>query len=141
MAAFTKFQQFPEDLAHGVHNLGSDQISVVLCNAANAPSVSADAVLADLTTVSTANLTGATPLDVATASSGQTAGDYALVLTDLLLTCGAGGCGPFRYVVVYNNTPTSPANPLIGYIDYGGEITLADTETLLIDFAATAITL
>lgn len=24
-----------------------------------------------------------------------------------------------RYIVIYDDTPTSPADPLIGYLDYG----------------------
>ena len=42
-----------------------------------------------------------------------------------------------RYAVLYNDTPTSPADPLIGWYDYGASITLADTETLTVDFDAT----
>ena len=51
MATYTKFHQHVENMAHGVHNFSSDStctITVALCNAANAPSVSADAVLADI---------------------------------------------------------------------------------------------
>jgi hypothetical protein len=36
---------------------------------------------------------------------------------------------------------TSPADPLLGWYDYGSEITLADGETLTIDFAASTLTL
>jgi len=62
MATYTKFQQFVEDLAHGVHNFDTNTIKVALSSAANAPSASADAVLADITTVSTANLDDITPM-------------------------------------------------------------------------------
>jgi hypothetical protein len=41
--------------------------------------------------------------------------------------------GPFRYVVLYNDDPTSPADPLIGWYDYGSDVTLQDTETFTID--------
>ena len=46
----------------------------------------------------------------------------------------SGGVRPFRYVYVYSDTPTSPADPLIGYYDYGSSITLANGETLTVDF-------
>ena len=138
MATFTPMEQFPEDLAHGVHNLGSDALTVALLAAANAPSASADAVLADVTE---ASYTNCSTRVITVSSSGQTSGSYSLVLTDLTLTASGGTVGPFRYAVIYNDTPTSPANPLIGYIDYGSDVTLQDTETFTLDFAATSITL
>lgn len=126
MATFNKFEQFAEDVAHGVHDLSSDQIAVALT--ANAPTAS-DAVLADLTEITYTNLSSRS---VTTSASGQTGGTYKLVLDDLVLTASGGSVGPFRYVVLYNDTPA--ADPLIGYYDYGSEITLLDGETLTIDF-------
>ena len=51
--------------------------------------------------------------------------------------------GPFRYIYLYNDTPTSPADPLIGYFDYGANLTLNNGESLTIDFdqASGALTL
>jgi hypothetical protein len=45
--------------------------------------------------------------------------------------------GPFRYFVLYDDTPTSPADPLLGWWDYGSSITLADGESVTVDFSAT----
>ncbi len=133
MAAYNKFQQFTEDLAHKVHNLGSDTLTVALCNAANAPSASLDAVLADLVTIAYTNLSSRV---ITTSTSGQTTGTYDLVLNDLTLTASGGAVAAFRYVVVYNDTPIAPADPLIGWFDYGADLTLADGESLTIDFGA-----
>ncbi len=133
MAVFNKFEAFTEHLAEGVHNLGSNQLVVALCNAANAPSASLDAVLADISTIAYTNLS---TRNVTTGTSAQTAGVYKLVLTDLVLTASGGAVAPFRYVVLYNDTPTSPADPLIGWYDYGSDLTLANGETLTIDFDA-----
>lgn len=130
MATYNKIQQFVEDLAHKVHNLGSDQLTVALTAAANAP-VATNEVLVDLTEISYTNLS---TRDITTASSAHTTGTYKLTLTDLVLTASGGAVAAFRYVVVYNNTPSSPADPLIGWYDYGSDLTLASGETLTIDF-------
>lgn len=138
MATFTKFNAFVEHLAEKVHNLGSDTLTIALSNAANAPSASADAVLADFTQIAYTNLSSRV---VTVASSSQTSGTYSLVCNDLVLTASGGSVAPFRYVILYNDTPTSPADPLIAFWDYGSEVTLADTETFTIDFGANVLTI
>jgi hypothetical protein len=130
MASFNKFNQFVEDVAEKVHNLGSDQLVIALSNTVP---VATNAVLADITQISYTNLSSR---NITTTSSAQTSGTYKLTLTDLVLTA-SGAVGPFRYVVLYNDTPTSPADPLIGWYDYGSSISLANGETFTVDFDGT----
>ena len=138
MAIFNKTNQFVEDLGKGVHVFGTHQLKVALTNTAP---VAGNATYAALTApLATTNLSGATPFNVTTTSYSQTSGTASLVLVDLLLT-PTGAVAPFRYVVLYNDTPTSPADPLIGWYDYGSSVTMASAETFLVDFAATTITL
>lgn len=110
--------------------MGSDQLVVALCNAANAP-VAANSVLADLTQIAYTNLSSR---NVTTSSSSQTAGTYKLVCADLVLTA-SGAVAAFRYVVLYNDTATN--DELVGFYDYGSEVTLASGETFTIDFDGT----
>lgn len=138
MASAQKFNQFVEDLAKGVHVFGTHQLKVALTNTAP---VAANAVYADLTSpLATTNLSGATPFNVTTTSAVDASGTLQLVLVDLTLTA-TGAVGPFRYIVLYNDTPTSPADPLILFYDYGSSVTMASSETFLIDFAATTLTI
>ena len=133
MATYNKFNQFVEDVHHGVHDLETDQLSVALCAAANAP-VATNSVLVNLTEISYTNFGSR---DITTTSSAQTSGTYKLTLTDLNLAVSGGAGAAFRYVVVYNNTPTSPLDPLIAWFDYGSDLTLADGESIDLDFDAT----
>lgn len=135
MATFNKIQQFVEYLAEGVMNLGSDQITVALTTNANVPSTSADAVLADITEISYTNLSSR---NVTTSASAHTTGTYQLSLTDLVLTA-SGAVATFRHVVHYDNTPTSPADPLICWHDYGADVTLANGETFTNDYGASGL--
>lgn len=134
MATFNKFNSFVEAVAEKVHNLGSDQLVIALTNTAP---TSANSVLADLTQITYTNLSSR---NVTTSSSSQTGGTYSLVCADLVLTA-TGAVGPFRYVVLYNDTPTSPADPLIGWWDYGSAVTMANGETFTVDFGANVLTL
>lgn len=140
MAGFNKFHQFVEDLAKGVHNFTSDStcsVTVALTAAANAP-VNTNTVLANLTQISYTNLSSRVVTGV---TCEQTTGTVSFTADDLVLTSSGGPTGPFRYVVLYNDDPTSPADPLIGWYDYGTDITLADGETLTIDFTTNFATL
>jgi hypothetical protein len=116
-----------------VHNLGADVFTVALTATASAP-VATNAVLANLTQISYTNLSSRV---ITTTSSVQTTGTYKLILTDLVLTA-SGTVAAFQYVVIYNDTPTSPADPLVGWFDYGSAVTLLNTETFTIDFDASA---
>lgn len=131
MASYNKFRSFVENLAEKVYNLQSDTLTVALCAAANAP-VNTNTVLANLTQVSYTNLS-ARALTVS--SSAQSSGTYKLVIADLVLTASGGAVAAFRYVVIYDDTATN--DELICWFDYGSDLTLADTETLTLDFDGT----
>lgn len=128
MATFVKFQPFVEALAEKVHNLGSDTLTVALTN--TAPNAT-DAQLSQITEISYTNLSARA---ITVSASSQTGGVYKLVCSDLVLTSSGGTTGPFRYVVIYNDTATN--DELICYFDYGSSITLGSGETLTIDFDA-----
>lgn len=131
MASYNKFQPFVEKMAEKAHNLGSDTLTVALTAAANAP-VATNGLLSDLTQISYTNLSSRA---LTTSSSAQTSGTYKLVIADLVLTASGGSVAAFRYVVIYNDTASS--DELIAWFDYGSDLTLANGETLTLDFDGT----
>lgn len=136
MASFVKFEVFSENLSEKVHNLDADTLNVYLSNAT--PTVATNAVKADLAEISTGNgYSGPQDTQNATSRSG---GTTSVTGVDVTITASGGSVGPFRYVVLYNDTPTSPADPLIGYWDYGSAITLATGESFTVDFGASLLT-
>ena len=136
MATYNKFQQTVEDLAEGVYTASTDQFTVALCTNANAP-VATNSVLANLTEIAYTNLSSR---NLTTSTSGQTSGTFTQLFSDLVLTA-SGAVATFRHVVIYNNTPTSPADPLLCWFDYGSDLTLATSETLTIDFTTSTFTI
>lgn len=128
MATGNKFNSFVEALAEKVHNLGSDTLKVALTNSAP---VATNTVLANITEVSYTNLSSRT---LSVSASSQTSGTYKLVISDLVLTA-TGAVGPFRYVVIYNDTATN--DELIAWYDIGSSVTMANTDTVTLDFDGT----
>ena len=137
MASFNKFNQFVEDLAKGVHNFTSDSTcTVTVALTASAP-IATNSVLADLTQISYTNLSSRIITGI---TAEQTSGTVSFTANDLVLTA-SGTVATFRYVVLYNDDPTSPADPLIGWYDYGANVTLQNGETFTIDFTTGFATL
>ena len=133
MATFNKFQAFVEHVSEGVHDLGADTLKIMLTNTAP---VAANAIRTDLAEIGAGNGYTAGGTAATISSSSQTAGTYKLVLADVVFTASGGTIGPFRYAVLYNDTPTSPADPLIGWWDYASAVTLQTGESFTVDFNA-----
>jgi hypothetical protein len=131
MATYNKFNAWADTMVEAA-NLASDQFVIALTNSAP---VATNSVLTDITQISYTNLSSR---NVSTTSSSQTGGTYTLVLADLVMTA-SGAVGPFRYVVLYDDTVAG--DPLVGWWDYGSSITMANAETFTVDFTGAAITL
>ena len=137
MASYNKFQDYAEQLNKAVHNWSTHTFKAVLTNTAP---VATNTQLSDITQISTGNgytagAGGGLLLDSVTLV--ETSGIAKLTIADEVFTAAGGSVGPFRYVVIYNDTATAPADALVCWFDYGSSITLADTETFTIDFDGT----
>lgn len=138
MATFNKFHQFVEDLGKGVHQLhaAGHTFKVYLSNAT--PSASADLVKADLAEISAGNGYTAGGFDIQNDYT-ESGGTGTMTAVDVVITASGGQIGPFQYAVVYNDTPTSPADPLMGWIEYPSALTLESGESFTIDFNAVSL--
>ena len=137
MATYNKIQDYAEQVNKGVHIWSSHTFKAALSNSAT---VGTNTVLADLTQISTAGgytagAGGGLTLDTVTLS--ETTGTAKVTIADEVFTATGASVGPFRYVTIYNDSATSPADALVCWFDYGSSITLADTETFPLDFDAT----
>lgn len=134
-----KFNILTRNLLAGVHNFTiANTTRVMLTNNAT---IATMAVKADVTEIAAGN--GYPAGGVATAAVLTTAAGVAkLTLADVTFTASGGDMPEFRYIVVYDDTPTTPTKPLIAWIDYGSSLTLKAADSLTIDFddAAGALT-
>jgi len=139
MASFTKVNDFVVNLANAM-DLDADTLVVALSNTdptAGTNVVSdGNGVLGNISQISYTNLSSRTLQNV---TSTQTSGTYKLSADDLTLTASGGSVAAFRYIVIYDDTVTSPADPVIGYYDYGTSLTLNDGDTFTIDIGANGI--
>lgn len=140
MASFVKFNKFLSQLANGGYNLGSDTLKIALSN--TSPTSASDTVFDVVTkhpAPAAANGYTTNGYDVTVDSSAETGGTYTLACTtDIVVTAGAGGIGPFRYAILYD---TAGSKNLIGYWDYGSSITLLVDETLTLDVTTSLLTI
>jgi hypothetical protein len=142
MTAAVKFDNFINDLVNGTHKNGvntgspSDNWKIYLTNAT--PNVATHTVKADLAEIAvTGGYPGAQSIGLQRSQSG---GIITLSGSSVVVTCDSSspqGIGPFRYPVLFNDTPSSPLDPLIAYWDYGVPLSLTPTQTFTVEIAGT----
>ncbi len=145
MAAFAHFDSFIEDIAKGVHDLDTHTLRLLLTNTVpNGADIRVDTgeAVCQIQATSNANEIAAgngytkKGESITITSSGQAAGVYKLIGDDVVWTAGPAAMAAFRYVVLYNDTAgTADARPVIGWWDYGSELTLQNGETFTVDFS------
>lgn len=135
MAALNFFNTFGYDLGRAVHNFSTPHVlKAILTNTAP---VATNAVRTDIAEIAAGGGypgSGGLTLDGVTWSLNGSGGR--LVITDEIMVA-SGAVPQWRYIVIYNDTPTSPADPLIGWFDYGAAVDMVSGDLLTIDFDGT----
>lgn len=132
MAAFNAFNSFTKDLIDGAFDFDNHTFKVMLTNVAP---VAANSVKADLTEIAAGN--GYTAGGLTTVVTTSTlAGVAKATGSDVTFTAAGGTMASFRYVVIYDDTQTSPAKPLVAWWDYGQSVSLTSGDSFYVDFSA-----
>ncbi|HUH21953.1 MAG TPA: hypothetical protein VLZ09_08795 [Gaiellaceae bacterium] len=140
MATGNKFNIFFYDLGRGFHNLdaGGHVLKVYLATAASAPDAEADAIKANVAEF--AGGTGYTAGGADTQNTWTRSGAICtLGGTDIVWTAGAADWAAFQFAVMYNDTQTSPADPLVAWWAEPAPVTLGNGETYTFDMSAAVI--
>lgn len=135
MAAYQKFNDFVEQLGLAKHNLDTDFIGMALSNTAP---VATNTILANITQIANGNgyttAGGGAGADALGSWAESPAGTGTLTGTKFTWTSSGAGMAAFRYVILFNDTQTSPIDALISWWDYGSALTLAVGETFTVKF-------
>lgn len=135
MANFNKLNAFAAYMPNGAVNLSSDTVKFLLTNSAP---LSTNSVYTDISGTELANGNGYTTggATATLVSSTQTGGTYIYKASLASPTWTAtGSMGPFRYVVAYDSSASTKA--LIGWWDYGSNLTLSATNTFTVTLDGT----
>ena len=140
MATFQFFDEFKRYSMDGTIDLDTHAFRSILSN--TAPTPGTNTVKADITEIGAGNGYTANGVSLASISWAETAGGSGIwqwTAADWSWTASGGSIAAFRYIIVYDDTPTSPADPLVGYLDYGSSLTLTDGNTFTVDVLANGI--
>lgn len=127
MATGNRFNSWIEYVNEKAVNWQTDTFALALTDVAP---VAGNSTLSDITQIDYTNLSSRT---LTIASAGQVAGTYTATANQLTLTA-SGFVGPFRYVVMYDDTASG--KPLVQWWDNGSEITMYATDTFVFGGAA-----
>lgn len=131
MATGNKFQNLALAIGQGKHIWGTDILKLYLTN--TTPDAINHSVKADVPEIAGGNGYPAGGSSIA-ATWTRAGWVSSLKGSTVVFTASGGDVGPFRYIVLYNDT--SALDELICFWDYGEQITLHDGESLTLSLTA-----
>lgn len=135
MATYNKFQDFIQQFYLHTHDLDADTLKVYL---SNEQPLATDTTKTDIAEITPEHGYPAGGMDILNAFSFA-AGTGTLTATDAIFTADGGSFGPLKFAIVYN---TEAADRLVCWWERPGDpVTILDTETLTVDFAAAVFTI
>lgn len=141
-ASITFYNSFRKYLGDGTVDLDTHTFKVLLTSSSYTPSATTHTVKADVTNeLSTANGYTAGGATLGTVTWSQSGGTVTFDAADTAWTA-SGGSITARYAVIYDDTPTSPADPLVAYIlldTTPADVTATDGNTLTLQWNASGI--
>lgn len=124
---------FREFLGDGTIDMDDDQFRVALAGASYAPNVETHSVLADVTDLLSGSGYAA---QLVTQSWTRSGAEVDFGSSDPSFQASGGAFSPSaRYAILYDDTPTSPADPIIGHLDLETVVAVADGQILRIDMS------
>lgn len=140
MANLVVFHEFKRYLGEQEVQLGTHTFKAALTN--TAPTQGTDDTFSDITEIAAGNgytAGGVTLAGVSFAETGAGTGVWRFTANDFSWTASGGAIATFRYVVVYDDSSTTPDDILVGYWDTGAAQSITDGNTFTGDIGANGI--
>lgn len=135
-STFTLFDEAIKYLMDGTIDLDTHTFKAYLSN--TAPDKALHNAKADIAGITEQNGYTELTLTASYTETGAGTGVWRFAHNaDWTVTASGGSFGPFRYVIIYDDTVTVPeADVLLGYFDYGSAITVNTGESFVLDLDA-----
>lgn len=109
-------------------DMDADTFKAALTN--TAPTKAGTQVIADITQIAaTGGYAVVTLAGVTFAETAGGSGIWKFNCNAFAWTASGAAFANARYAVIYDDTPAGPVDPVVGYIDYGSSVALADGAT------------
>ncbi len=147
MATYTKANDFVQNLCEEI-DVDNDawlfDLTLTAPTAGTDVTADGNGIKANITPISYTNYTDDLTVDrTLTAGSithAQTAGTFTFDYTaDIVITASGGAIADWRYIVDWDDTVTSPVDPVRGFWDHGSTISLNDTDSATLQFNASGL--
>jgi hypothetical protein len=119
-------------------DLDADTFKAVITN--TAPNQGTNQVLADITQIAaTGGYAAVTLTGVTFAETGAGTGIWKFNSNAFSWTASGADFATGRYIYIYDDTPTTPADPLVLYVDYGTTFVVTNGNSLTVTPGANGI--
>lgn len=138
MATFVVTHEFANYLATKEVDVLADTFKAVITN--SAPSQAGNQTLSDLTQIAaTGGYAAVTLANVTYAETGAGSGIWEFSSDPFAWTASGADFATGRYVYIYDDTATTPDDPLVGYFDYGTTFIVTDGNSFTVTPGANGI--
>lgn len=119
-------------------DVDGDTYKAVLSN--TAPTKAGTQVLADITQIAgTGGYAAVTLSGVTFAETGAGTGIWQFSSSAFSWTASGADFATARYIIIYDDTPTTPADPVVGFLDYGSTFVVTNGNSLTVTPGANGI--
>ncbi len=127
------FDCLTEYVANAVVNFGSHSFKMALTN--TAPNIATNTILANISQIANGGGYTAGGFPVTITGVSRTGSLTKITIEDKLFTASGGNVADFQWVVLYDDSTTSPVDALVGFLNLGTPRGIPNGDVLSLNFS------